>query len=530
METHKNNNNLPLNELSVALVNAFGKREVHQSTKNGIKVNPLISEVAAWYEKVRNAMEYREEEVILRAAVERIMKRRLILGGTGEIVAKPMIRELIWARYFPDESIPEEVIENVALTIDRYLQLRFLISKQRKMKESDLNKWIYQLMSSDVAHNLAPNHKKEIMANYLFYMFKNNIAIEGASEEVRDAQVFIGVRRAFAKDDLAFLRFRLFEQFFGELNDSNIESIALRFSEGYKEIELELKHPISQKVYSYIKSQMPPFLILEDILLDEPQNLTKIFGDRGLLRDKILVLCRKKYSGIRSKMNRAIVRGFIFILISKAIIALLLEGTYDNLVYGKIVWSSILLNIAIPPILMVIASMFVKMPGSDNSIKIFKRVEILLFDPKPTFGLPVTFSVERRKRTGIFDIIFDVLWFATTVASFGLIIFILSRLQFNIVSQAVFIFFLAIVSFLIYRIYKISHAYTVSDKQSFLTPIVDFLFLPIAQVGRYLTEGVAQVNVLIFIFDFVIETPFKSMFSFFEQWFFFLHTKREYLD
>lgn len=521
---------LKINEPSVELLRVFAEKEDIQSTKDGIKVNLLVSEVAAWYEKVRNAMEYREEEVILRAAIERIMRRRLILGGNGKAVAEPLIRELIWARYFPDESIPNSVIENVSNKIDRYLKLRVLIARQRKLRENDLNTWIYQLMSADVATFLNPNTKKSIMVNYLFYMFKNNIRIDDVSEEVRDAQIYIGVRRAFAKDDKAFLRFHLFNQYFGELTEKNLERAGAHFSEGYGEIELELGHPVGRKVFSYIKRQLPPFLILEDILLEDSRDLYLMFANKEILKQRILLKCKKKYGKIRSKLNRAIIRSFVFILISKALVALVVEGTYDSIMFGRVIWGSILLNIAIPPTLMVIASLFVKKPDNENSLRIVRRIESLLFDEKPVFALPAVLTAENKKRGGFLEVLFDILWFVATLAIFGLIIFVLTKLRFNLASQAVFVFFLAIVAFLIYRIYQISHTYTVVDKQSFLTPIVDFLFLPIARVGRYLTEGFAQVNIFLFILDFVFETPFKGMFGFFEQWFFFLHTKREYLE
>jgi hypothetical protein len=122
------------------------------------------------------------------------------------------------------------------------------------------------------------------------------------------------------------------------------------------------------------------------------------------------------------------------------------------------------------------------------------------------------------------------MWLIAFILSFGLIVYILTKLNFNPVSQAIFIFFLAILAFLTYRIYRIAHTYTVGDQQTLLTPIIDFFFMPIAQVGRYLTEGITQINVLLFILDFIIETPFKSLFAFTEQWFFFLHSKRENLE
>jgi hypothetical protein len=95
--------------------------------------------------------------------------------------------------------------------------------------------------------------------------------------------------------------------------------------------------------------------------------------------------------------------------------------------------------------------------------------------------------------------------------------------------MGMFVFFSAIVSFLAYRISVTASVYRLGEKQGLLTPVVDFLLLPIIRVGRQLTEGISQVNFIIFLFDFVIETPFKELFAFFEQLFYFLHTKRDEL-
>src|SRR3990167_1945343 len=90
-----------LSKLANLLVTSFEREEIKNQTKNGINVNRFVSEIATWYEKLRNAMDYREEEVVRRAAIERILKRRLFFGGSGEKTAAPLMRELLWARYFP---------------------------------------------------------------------------------------------------------------------------------------------------------------------------------------------------------------------------------------------------------------------------------------------------------------------------------------------------------------------------------------------------------------------------------------------
>ena len=113
-----------LSKLSNFLITSFEKEADIGQTKNGINVSHVVTQIATWYEKFRNAMDYREKEVARRAAIERILKRRLLFGGDGQKIAPPLIRELLWARYFPESSIAEEEVEKVAKIIDLYLGLR----------------------------------------------------------------------------------------------------------------------------------------------------------------------------------------------------------------------------------------------------------------------------------------------------------------------------------------------------------------------------------------------------------------------
>src|SRR5690606_25540727 len=124
-------------------------------------------------------------------------------------------------------------------------------------------------------------------------------------------------------------------------------------------------------------------------------------------------------------------------------------------------------------------------PGQDNTERISNRINSLLFDEKPTLGRELVFR-NKPKAQGTLDTIFSAIWVSTYLISFGIIVFILSRLGFNIVSQGFFIFFFAIVCFLSYRINQTAKLYTVKESSNILTPFVDFFFMPIARVGRYL--------------------------------------------
>lgn len=516
--------NRPLSTLGEVLIASF-EGDFVKPQEGNVSVNPLIAKVASWYEKLRNAMDYREEEVILRAAIERIIKRRLLLGGAGKNVAEPLIRELVWARYFEDNIISETVVEKVAHKIDLFLQLRTKISGE--FPEKTVNEWTYQLLSCDIVYLLNPDRDKEILSNFMFQVVNQNVSISDDTEQNKDVQVFIAVRRSFARDDIAFLRYHLFSQIFGTLTKDSIEEISSKFGAAYGEIQKQLSYPIKEKIYNYVLGKTGIFFILEDLMRIHRGNMKELVKDNIIFRKEVLQACQLRYNGISKKVRRAIIRSFVFILITKAFFALFIEGTAERIFYDRISWRAILLNITIPPSLMVVAGLLIRGPGEDNSLRIFNNLEKIFFDENPKFTKPLALKLAPQSQKTFLDGVFKGLWFLAFVLTFGGMMFLLTKLNFTVFSMGVFLFFLAIVSFLSYRIWLTSKVYTVEQKTGLLTPVADFLFMPIVRVGRELTAGFSQINIFLFLFDFIIETPFKGIFGFFEQWFLYLAAKRE---
>lgn len=509
------------------LITAVEKTEAPGHHKK-IVVNLLVSKFASWYEKIRNAMDYREEEAILRSAIERILRRRILLGGDGKKIAEPLIRELVWAHYFPDDSLSEEIIEKVEKKIDLYLYLRKEIVRQHRFSELTAEQWMYHLLSADIEYLLHPMKEEDLLSNFMYQVMRNTVTITDDTEQTKDVQVFIAVRKAFAKDDIAFLRYHLFTQFFGSVSKQSIEKIIADFMLGYKEIQLQLQYPRKDRIYSYVNSRTAAFLVLEDLLQIHKGKIRELYQDEDSFTKAVFAICEARYSKISSKVQRAIVRSVIFILLTKTFFAFAVEGTFESIIYGKVFWNSILLNTGIPPLFMVIAYFFLRPPGEDNSKRILVYIKTILTDEDPVLGNQLVVRKNPDKKP-VLNMIFTLLWFLTFLLAFGGIIFLLTKLNFLFISQAVFLFFMAIVSFLTYRISLMAKEYSVEEKQGWTTPIFDFFFMPFIRVGRHLTEGISQVNILLFVLDFVIETPFKGIFGFFEQWFFFLHAKREEL-
>lgn len=518
----------PLSATARYLVDTLEAKQDHQDEERRITVNPIVSKFASWYEQLRNAMQFQEDEVILRATIERILKRRLLLGGNGKTTAKPLVKELLWARYLPADDIGESVAHKIEEVIDLHLSLRLRVLATHKFQESVINDWTYDLMSADIQYILNPKRPKELIANFMFKVLQDDVVIEDEAVETKNAQVFMAVRKAFARDDLAFLRYHLFCQYFGRLTDKTLDYTVEHFVQGYNEIHRQMHYPGRDKIYTYVKRRTAAFFIFEDVLESRKANLKTILENEEELREVVFEACEKRYNGISTRVRTAIIRSVIFLIFTKVGFAFFVEGAYEKFVYGTVHWTQIIINTSAPPLLMIIVSLFIRTPGRDNSENIFTYITRLLYDEDPVMGKKLLIS--KKQVTSGFGTAFNILWFIAFIISFGAIILVLTRLEFNIVSQGIFIFFLAIVSFLAYRISLLANVYRVGEKQGLGTLLVDFFFMPIIRVGRNLTTGIAKINIFLMLFDFLIEAPFKYLFAFFDQWFYFLHSKTEELE
>jgi hypothetical protein len=515
--------------LARVLIESLTKEETQIHEERKISVNPIVTKFASWYERLRNAMEFREDEVILRATIERILKRRLLLGGNGKSTAEPLVKELLWARYLPNNEIGESKVHAVEESIDLHLALRLRVLDEHRIPDSEINEWIYDLMSSNIQYILNPKRDKEIIANFMFQVLKDDVFIADDSQETKDAQVYMAVRKAYARDDLAFLRYHLFTQYFGKLSARTLHSTVAHFPKGHKEVIKQLKYPGKDKIYTYVKRRTAAFFIFEDLLISNKEDLSAVINNPEELERFVVEACETRYKSISVRVRTAVIRSVIFILLTKLAFAFVVEGTYERIVYGHIIWSSIIINTTVPPLLMIIVSLFIRTPGVDNSKRIHKYINELLFSENPQLGDRLTMTI-KEDRSNVFHTVFNVLWLISFVLSFGGIIFVLTRLNFNFISQFIFIFFLAIVSFLAYRISLLANVYRVGEKQGLGTFFTDFFFMPVIRVGRRLTQSISQVNIFLYLFDFLIEAPFKLLFAFFDQWFYFLHAKTEELE
>jgi hypothetical protein len=173
----------------------------------------------------------------------------------------------------------------------------------------------------------------------------------------------------------------------------------------------------------------------------------------------------------------------------------------------------------------------VTVPGDDNTKKIFNLIKEIIMETPDEHKIAANALIvgkKQRRRGIVFSSIFSSIYLLTYLVTFGAIIYGLSRLNFNPISQGIFIFFVTLVTFFAFRVIGITQEYLVVDREGPLTPIFDFFFLPILRVGRFLqTDVLTRFNILIFFFDFIIEMPLKAIVEVIDEWVHFVRLKKE---
>jgi len=522
---------MELSFLTHALIVSLSKTS-RPSGESGdtISISRTVSALALLYERIRVAIEYREDHLLRRAAIERIIKRRLILNENGRGIAEYLLKELLWAKYLPEDSVPVYKINEVQTTVDKFIFLRNELTRGRALKEqTELSEWLISSAAAEVEQKLVPSQVREAFINFIFKYYQTRVFLKDETDRTKDIQVYIAVHRAFAKSDNDFIRYELLKLSLPAIQNATWKELkdqTQRIYQTLQNIQKHLTHKLGGKLAKSLKKEIAPFLILRELYEENPNEFEKILSDPKLVEQRVDTICRRRYEAIGRRLVRAGTRSIIYIFITKMLFAFALEYPYEKYYLTRVNYISLTINTVFPPILMFLVLIGVSAPGEDNTKRIVSRIKDIVYHGQHDVN-KISLALTTPQRRPVLLFIFSLVYTATFLLVFGSISVGLTLLHFSITSQLVFIFFVSVVLFFAYRVRQTGKEYNITQKESFLSPVISFVLLPILNVGKWLSNEIARFNFFVALFDFVIEAPFKAIFEIFEEWFAFLRRKKE---
>ncbi|MBI2644051.1 MAG: hypothetical protein HYW95_00905 [Candidatus Wildermuthbacteria bacterium] len=515
----------------IAQFQLWQRRIKESGEERTIEVDEVIARVALFYEKIRGIVDWREEHLLRKTAIERILKRRILFATTKDI-AEPLLLELVRGGHFPNRQIPVSQIETVQHIIDTYVSL-LEESSVPPGKIADVQSWLFSIAASEIEEILDPPIKERVLIEYVTEAMRERLSIAGKmkeqpNEEEIQLQLYIAAHRALFKFDDSIITYHLLQRLYshwGRLSPEEISSIASRILKLRDFISQALLHPLSEKFYQLTERYDTPYLLIGDIFFDPNQIIQEIEQNPAVLEQKIRNSYNDRLFKLRARLRRAAFYSVISIFLTKVLVASAIELPFEKFFIGYINFVALGLGISIPSFLMAFLVLTTRSSSEENLQRTILEVTKAAYaaEDQPQYQIVLT-----EPKRGFLHAIIRAFYYLTFVITFGGIIWGLRMLSFNPVSIAIFLMFISLVAFAGMKIRQRSKELIVREERpSILWTTFELFFLPIIDAGKWLSSKLVRYNILVVIFNFLIEAPFQVFIDLLEQWRLFIKEKEE---
>lgn len=497
-----------MNKTLASLLPRLKHNEEVGAIENGNR-NGFIGTLASVYEKARNALEYRASNLVRRAAIERILKRRFLLNKDPESISKNLVMELKWARYLPAEGIGKE----------KEIKLNEIVKKYIAFIDGPVPmEWVIKIASSEIEEFFNPNTDYRQFSLFAFHEFKKRIDIENPNMELL---IYYAVDKVYAASDDEQIAYHILQLSDNPANKKN-------FAETWKLFNLAKNYKNMSRIYKFIRKQMPPLVLIRDMYFYSPKDFHAAVQSKIVFKKMASEVLDYELDQLSGRIKTAGVRSIVYVFLTKMILAFGMEVPLEILFYKEIGFVPLAINLAFPPLLMWFATMQIKTPDKQEKEGLINESwEITGRNDTKDMGTQnVEYEIEKRSKNPIYWI-FSVFYGIFFIGVFAVIFLGLEKIGFTLFSKVVFIFFLCVIAFFAYRIVQIAQVYSWKKDNYEETGVLDILALPILAIGSRLSKGLSKLNFLAFAFDFILEAPFKIILSFIEAWLRFLSIKKD---
>ncbi len=475
--------------------------------------------LTAAYEQLRNAAENTEEHLLLQNAIRRFYKQLFVTRDENLVrtSGNELAVELTFAGYVQNNSLTKDQIARVSTFATQHYTAYELFQKQRGISADAATSWILDTLSVGVARILAPQLQDIAFIDFAYSYFEKTLGDQQAKGATTDhgAALFVALHKALLKSDVATIRAALMSRYQVDVTEHD------KYVSMNQHIDTLIKSPYTDSLYHTVDRQGAPLRIIRRMIEDKPEFL-QLLPRRDAFLDAYEQQVNREYKNIIGRVNRAIVRSVIFLIITKFLIGIAVEVPYDLWAHGQIMWQPLLINLCFPPLYMVALRLTLNLPGYANTTALVDRADAMLYGESGAMLMKKP-GPERR-----YGPVFSALYIIFSLIVFGAVMWLLLTLGFSLVHIAIFFVFISAASFLGFRLSRlIRELEVVRSSSNGFTFVRDVIYLPFVVVGRWMSDKYSQVNVVTLILDMLIELPLKTVLRLIRQWGAFIDDRKD---
>ncbi len=496
-----------------------------------IQVDEVASKLALLYEKIRNIIDYGEEQTLRKRAIKRLLNKWLLVVQDRQALANLLVKELIRGGHLPQNQIPRSKVDEVACVLEKYFKVANLLFKENispREKLSIQSFWL-GIVSAWIDDILNPNLKFKLFIEFAISIFRSRtefkegaIVLGGMPLKEKEQRIKVAVERIIFRLDEESIVYSLLKE--ENFLDKDPQDIASKLKEKIAYFLTLIRDDLSARFYRKIKSFKVPFWLLQDIFLKNKTSIQNL-EDQEWLFNQVRSAYKQRVLKLKKELLRIAIYVTISIFITKALIAFAIEVPLEALFAGGVQKFPLVINILTPPLLMLILAITVKAPSPSNFVYFYKEILKVLYQDSPLIEV----NLIKKSKGFSFYLVYGFYWLIFFF-SFSLVFRVLRVLDFNLFSMGVFLFFFSLISYAGVQVrQRAKDFYPPSHKEGFFLFILETLSLPFLIVGRWFSKKISSYNILVFI-DILIELPLSILISFLEQWRAFLREKREEIE
>lgn len=528
--------------------NSFSGAELEEGLST-IHVDEVASKVAAVYEKIRGIVDWKEEHLIRRTAVERMLKRRLItkLSGFGlvpglkaEEITEPLVSELIRGGHFPNDAIPQSRLIEVQATLEKYIYilennpLNGLASSLKVKEKIDLFNSVLAIAACEIEGILAPPVREEALIECMTLLMEERIRLPSnvtLTSEEKHVLTSIAVRQTLFHLDAPLIAYHLLKYWYPEwknLSPEALGGIAQNILLILGMVEEILLHPLAKKFFKVCERYDTLYLLLDDVLnalSESPEKIPAKISKPQILTNLTRAAYDKRLSTLKSRLLRMAVYSTLSILIGCAFTLFIVEVPLAKLFYGRFSLFAIAVDILAPTFLMFLLVITVRPPRKSNWEEVSAGIRRIVYrgEKKDTYEIKVP-----RKRGFVVNLIIKLLYALGCCLSLGTIVWLFWLSGIPPTSVAIDAINVAAIAFAGLVIRQRGRELIVEEeKTTFVSFVLDMSALPVVKLGNWCMEKWREYNIVSVFLMVLVDTPFAVFLEFVEGWSSFLKEKKE---
>ncbi len=511
-----------------------------------IHVDEIASHIAKFYEQIRKVIDWKEDNVLRRSAIERSLKRTLFPKLTGVTlksnidsyrVAYSVTADLIRGGHLLNDEIPQEHVALVQTVLDKYL----FILKHAKFPTSELiplkrqinfTYFIIELAAVDIEDILTNPVKERVLLEAMTQTLNDRIRIRpenGMTEDEKKTHVFIAVSRTLFDLDDSFIIAQLLKFTYPDWLTPS-EELKQKLSADIPSIwansEKVLEHPVSRQLYTIAERVDTVYMLLGDVLdlyKDTPQKIEAILSDKTKLTAEITSAYDKRYLSLKSRLFRLAIFSTLSVFLSNWVTFFIVEVPLASLFYEGFNLFTTIIDFVVPTVVMFALVSIIRPPPAENLSHVMAAIYQFVYadEKKKLYDIYLN-----RRRNAMFMTVVGVLYLVMMFGVLGGVGYVFYSAKLPITSVIFDTFTIALTFFAAVGVRNKSKELSVDDKTPVWEFLLDMLSVPIARIGAFLAAKWKEYNIIAIVFTFLIETPLVVVFDFIENWSQYLKERR----